>query len=59
MHDIYLRQESLRAGRIPQQIIAGNDAFTPQMIGVNPPGGVYTHIVGVELVRTGPDVFCA
>ena len=27
------------------------------MIGVTPPGGVYTHIVGVDLVRTGPDEF--
>ena len=27
------------------------------MIGFLPPGGVYTHIVGVDLVRTGPDEF--
>jgi uncharacterized circularly permuted ATP-grasp superfamily protein len=27
------------------------------MIGVRPPGGVYTHIVGVDLVRTGEDEF--
>ena len=27
------------------------------MVGVNPPGGVYTHIVGIDLVRTGPDEF--
>ena len=57
LHDIYHRQEILRAGRIPQHLIAGNDAFLPQMMGVNPPGGVYTHIVGVDLVRTGEDEF--
>ncbi|KAJ56135.1 hypothetical protein ACMU_10290 [Actibacterium mucosum KCTC 23349] len=57
LHDIYHRQEILRAGRIPAEIIAGNEAFLPEMIGVNPPGGVYTHIVGVDLVRTGPDEF--
>jgi uncharacterized circularly permuted ATP-grasp superfamily protein len=27
------------------------------MVGVVPPGGIYTHIVGVDLVRTGADEF--
>src|SRR5690606_36261180 len=27
------------------------------MVGFTPPGGVYTHIVGIDLVRTGPDEF--
>ncbi|WP_116134413.1 circularly permuted type 2 ATP-grasp protein [Tropicimonas sp. IMCC34043] len=57
LHDIYHRQEILRAGRLPPEIIAGNSAFLPEMVGVNPPGGVYTHIVGVDLVRTGEDEF--
>ncbi|OIQ28913.1 MAG: hypothetical protein BM562_12205 [Alphaproteobacteria bacterium MedPE-SWcel] len=57
LHDIYHRQEILRAGRIPCELIAGNEAFTPEMIGVNPAGGVYTHIAGVDLVRTGEDDF--
>jgi len=57
LHDIYHRQEILRAGRIPVELIANNAAFVPEMIGVTPPGGVYTHIVGVDLVRTGHDEF--
>jgi uncharacterized circularly permuted ATP-grasp superfamily protein len=57
LHDIYHRQEILRAGRVPIELIARNEAFLPQMIGVNPPGGVYTHIVGTDLVRTGDDEF--
>ncbi|MEO0550515.1 MAG: circularly permuted type 2 ATP-grasp protein [Pseudomonadota bacterium] len=57
LHDIYHRQEILRAGRIPEQLITHNQAFLPQMIGVNPPGNIYTHIVGTDLVRTGPDEF--
>jgi uncharacterized circularly permuted ATP-grasp superfamily protein len=57
LHDIYHRQEILRAGRIPKHLIVHNDAFLPQMIGVTPPGGVYTHIVGTDLVRTGEDAF--
>ncbi|MGH1459217.1 MAG: circularly permuted type 2 ATP-grasp protein [Paracoccaceae bacterium] len=57
LHDIYHRQEILRAGRIPAEIITGNAAFLPQMIGVTPPGGIYSHILGVDLVRTGEDEF--
>ncbi|QBX99729.1 circularly permuted type 2 ATP-grasp protein [Rhodophyticola sp. CCM32] len=57
LHDIYHRQEILRAGRVPPELIARNDAFLPQMLGVTPPGNIYTHIVGVDLVRTGEDDF--
>ncbi len=57
LYDIYHGQEILRAGRIPRELISGNEAFCPEMIGVNPPGGVYTHICGVDLVRTGEDDF--
>jgi uncharacterized circularly permuted ATP-grasp superfamily protein len=57
LHDIYHRQEILRAGRLPVELIANNVAFLPQMVGVEPPGGIYTHIVGTDIVRTGPDEF--
>ncbi len=57
LHDIYHRQEILRAGRVPVELIANNEAFLPQMVGVEPPGGIYTHIVGTDIVRTGPDEF--
>ena len=57
LHDIYHRQEIIRAGRVPLSLISKNAAFLPQMMGLIPPGGVYTHIVGIDLVRTGPDEF--
>ena len=57
LQDIYHRREIVRAGRVPERLIATNDAFLPQMVGMMPPGGVYTHIVGIDLVRTGPDDF--
>ncbi len=57
LDDIYHRQEILRAGRIPKELIAANDAFLPEMIGVRPPAGVYTHIIGVDIVRTGENEF--
>ena len=57
LYDIYNKQEIVRAGRIPQEMISRNAAFLPEMIGVTPPGGVYTHIVGIDLVCTGPGEF--
>ncbi|MEO0568936.1 MAG: circularly permuted type 2 ATP-grasp protein [Pseudomonadota bacterium] len=57
IHDIYHKQEIVKAGRVPVDMINGNEAFLPEMIGVNPPGGIYTHIVGIDLVRTGPGDF--
>ncbi len=57
MYDIYHRQEILKAGRIPQDLIINNSAFVPEMIGVDPPRSVYSHIVGIDLVRTGESDF--
>ena len=57
LHDLYHRQEIIRAGRLPVYFLRNNEAFLTQMIGFTPPGGVYTHIVGIDLVRTGPDEF--
>jgi len=57
LYDIYNRQEILKAGIVPVDLIAKNAAFLPQMMDFNPPGGVYTHIVGTDIVRTGEDDF--
>lgn len=55
LYDLYHRQEIIRSGRLPERLLRGNDAWLPHMVGMTPPGGVYTHIVGIDLVRTGPD----
>jgi len=57
LHDLYHRQEIVRAGRFPERLLRDNEAFLPQMAGFTPPGDVYTHVVGIDLVRTGPDEF--
>ena len=57
IHDLYHRQEIIRSGRLPERLFRDNDAWLPQMVGFTPPGAVYTHIVGIDLVRTGPDEF--
>ena len=57
LYDIYHRQEIVRAGRVPAKLIAQNAAFLPHMIGMSPPGNVYTHIVGIDIVRTSENEF--
>jgi len=57
LYDIYHRQEILRAGRIPEELVIQNSAFVPEMVGVNPPLGVYSHVIGIDIVRTGPNDF--
>ncbi|HZY67924.1 MAG TPA: circularly permuted type 2 ATP-grasp protein, partial [Devosia sp.] len=55
LHDIYHRQEILKAGRIPERLILNNSAFCPEMMGLDPARGIYSHIIGVDLVRVSPD----
>jgi uncharacterized circularly permuted ATP-grasp superfamily protein len=55
--DVYGAREIIRAGTVPERLIQGNDAFERQMVGVEVPGGVYTHIAGIDMVRVGPEEF--
>ncbi|WP_417722785.1 circularly permuted type 2 ATP-grasp protein [Salipiger sp.] len=55
--DVYDRREIIRAGRIPEHLVTNNDAYEKAVVGFRPPRGVFSHIVGIDLVRTGPDQF--
>jgi len=55
--DVYDRGEIVRAGRIPERLVYLNEAYEKAVAGIRPPKGVYSHIVGIDLVRTGPDQF--
>jgi uncharacterized circularly permuted ATP-grasp superfamily protein len=55
--DVYGRAEIIRAGRIPEALVYRNNAFERAVMGIKPSRGVYSHIVGIDLVRTGPDEF--
>ena len=51
IHDIYHGQDILRAGIIPQEQILKNAQFRPEMMGVEVPNQVYSHISGIDIVR--------
>ncbi len=55
--DIYAKQEILRAVKVPADLILGNELLRPEMKDFVPPGGIYTHICGIDVVRTGPEDF--
>ncbi|MGF1464482.1 MAG: circularly permuted type 2 ATP-grasp protein [Maricaulaceae bacterium] len=57
LHDIYNAGEIFQAGVLRRELVTANAAYQPMMAGFSPPGEVYSHIVGVDLVRTGPDEF--
>ncbi len=56
IHDVYHGQEIVKAGLIPADQIMRNAQFRPEMIGVDVPGGIYSHISGIDIVRAAePD----
>nr|WP_252508716.1 circularly permuted type 2 ATP-grasp protein [Magnetospira sp. QH-2] len=57
LHDVYNDREIIKAGKIPERLVLHNKAYLPEMRGVAVPGGIYTHIAGIDLVRTGPEEF--
>ena len=51
LHDVYHDQKILRDGRIPAELVFGARHFRREMIGLEPPGGVYAHVAGVDIIR--------
>ncbi len=56
LHDVYHEQKVLKDGIIPREIVIAAAHFRPEFIGADPPGGVYVHIAGSDLIRS-PDGF--
>ena len=54
IHDVYHGQEILKAGIVPAGQVLNNAQFRKEMMGVAVPGGVYSHISGIDIVRAGP-----
>jgi len=55
--DVYGRGEIVKAGKIPARLVYQNEAYERAVSGFTPPRGIYSHIVGIDIVRTGPDEF--
>ncbi len=55
--DVYGEGRILKDGVVPADIVLTNNQYCVAMAGFPPPHGVYSHICGIDLVRTGPDSF--
>ncbi|HSW03181.1 circularly permuted type 2 ATP-grasp protein [Aquabacterium sp.] len=56
LHDVYHDQEILKAGVVPAEQVLKNAQFRPEMMGVDVPGNIYSHIAGIDIVRAAqPD----
>ena len=51
IHDVYHDQDILKAGVIPREQVVNNAQFRPEMVGVDVPRGIYSHISGIDIVR--------
>jgi uncharacterized circularly permuted ATP-grasp superfamily protein len=52
--DVYTDQRILEEKIVPRDLVLGAKGYTPQVKGILPPGGIYVHIAGIDLIR-GPD----
>ena len=57
LEDVYSKQNIVKENIIPSKLINNNAAFLPEMCNFKPPGGIYTHISGIDLVRTSEKNF--
>lgn len=49
--DIYHDQKIVKDGVIPADLIESSSGFFKECIGINPPGGIWCHITGTDIVR--------
>jgi uncharacterized circularly permuted ATP-grasp superfamily protein len=57
LHDVYHDRRILREGVVPEDLVLNSKGYRKEMIGFNPPGGQYIHIVGTDLVKDASGQF--
>lgn len=57
LRDVYGRRRILADGVVPAELILRNPQFAGAIADIEPPAGIYSHICGIDLVRTGPTDF--
>ena len=55
--DVYGEQRILNEGVVPRDLLLSAPCYLPQCVGLKPPGGVWCHIVGTDLVRDADGEF--
>jgi uncharacterized circularly permuted ATP-grasp superfamily protein len=51
LHDIYHDKKILKDGVVPAELIFSSNYYLKEMMNFTPPGGIYTHISGTDLIK--------
>ena len=51
IHDVYHERKCLTDGVIPPELVLSRKEYKRELIGVMPRGGVFTHVVGTDIIR--------
>jgi uncharacterized circularly permuted ATP-grasp superfamily protein len=57
LYDVYHDRRILREGIVPEELVLKSKCYRPEMIGFDPPGKQYVHVVGTDLVRDASGQF--
>ncbi|WP_373017561.1 circularly permuted type 2 ATP-grasp protein, partial [Muriicola sp.] len=49
--DIYHEKKILKQGVVPLELISSSENYLHQMMDVDPPGGIYNHISGTDIIK--------
>ena len=51
LEDVYHDKKIIKDGIVPIEMLTTSENYLKQMKGVNPPGGIYNHISGTDLIK--------
>lgn len=51
LRDIYSDKQAIKDGIVPEEYVYTSAGYFPQVNGVTPPGGVFAHVAGEDLVQ--------
>ena len=51
LYDVYHDRRILKEGVVPAELVLNSKCYRPEMIGFDPPGKQYVHVVGTDLIR--------
>ena len=54
LNDVYHQQRCIKDGVLPGDLVFQGKHFLREIMDIDPPRGIYTHISGIDLVRDGP-----
>ncbi|HVZ32304.1 MAG TPA: circularly permuted type 2 ATP-grasp protein, partial [Polyangiaceae bacterium] len=52
LSDVYGQQSILSDGLLPRELVLGSSGYLQRLRGVAPPGGIYIHVAGIDLIRS-------